>query len=230
MEKYPCFTHPRPKRELRQCLTPRSSGAPTAGHQARSGGTRYIFASPGLASCRRRPLSSNVRHREVHNSQMRSLRNYPLDPCPAGRAASLKMSGASRCGFAWRLRTSDELNDNASSQCSPPALVPRPNGLNLKSGFSRRLAVLHIWPAPTRKSGSPVLRRSLGLRPQGAAPLSLERIVGSSFISRHLIVWLPAVPNTSFKPSPNGNPPGRRNSVGLHFLQRRPGGLPSVPA
>ncbi len=44
-------------------LTPRSSGAPTAGHQARSGGTRYIFASPGLASCRRRPLSSNVRQR-----------------------------------------------------------------------------------------------------------------------------------------------------------------------
>ncbi len=52
----------------RQCerrLTPRSSGAPTAGHQARSGGTRYIFASPGLASCRRRPLSSNVRPRNT---------------------------------------------------------------------------------------------------------------------------------------------------------------------
>ena len=46
---------------LRECgLTLRSSGAPTAGHQARSGGTRYIFASPGLASCRCRPLSSNV--------------------------------------------------------------------------------------------------------------------------------------------------------------------------
>ena len=43
-------------------LTPRSKGAPTACHQARSGGTRYIFASPGLASCRWRPLSSNVRH------------------------------------------------------------------------------------------------------------------------------------------------------------------------
>ena len=27
-------------------LTPRSSGAPTAGHQARSGGTQYIFTSP----------------------------------------------------------------------------------------------------------------------------------------------------------------------------------------
>ena len=46
---------------VRRCLTPRSSGAPTAGHQARSGGTRYIFASPGLASCGWRPLSSNVR-------------------------------------------------------------------------------------------------------------------------------------------------------------------------
>jgi hypothetical protein len=47
---------------LRECgLTPRSSEAPTAGRQARSGGTRYIFARPGLASCRRRPLSSNVR-------------------------------------------------------------------------------------------------------------------------------------------------------------------------
>ena len=42
-------------------LTTRSSGAPTAGHQVRSV-VRYILHSPGLASCRRRPLSSNVRH------------------------------------------------------------------------------------------------------------------------------------------------------------------------
>ena len=48
-----------------RCLTPRSSGAPTAGHQARSGGTRYIFTALGLASCRCRPLSSNVRQRRV---------------------------------------------------------------------------------------------------------------------------------------------------------------------
>jgi hypothetical protein len=46
-------------------LTPRSSGAPTAGHQARAGGTRYIFTSPGLATCRRRPLSSNVRPQKL---------------------------------------------------------------------------------------------------------------------------------------------------------------------
>ena len=46
-------------------LTTRSSGAPTAGHQARSGGTQYILARPGLASCRYRPLSSNVRPRRT---------------------------------------------------------------------------------------------------------------------------------------------------------------------
>ena len=42
-------------------LTLRSTGAPTAGHQARAGGTRYIFTGPGLASCRCRPVTSNVR-------------------------------------------------------------------------------------------------------------------------------------------------------------------------
>ena len=42
-------------------LTPRSSRAPTAGHQARDTGTRYIFCIPGLASHRRCRLNSNVR-------------------------------------------------------------------------------------------------------------------------------------------------------------------------
>ena len=45
-------------------LNPRSSGAPTAGHQALSGGTQYIFASQGLASCRCRPFSLYVRPRQ----------------------------------------------------------------------------------------------------------------------------------------------------------------------
>ena len=56
-----CHLHLICHQPCKRGLTTRSSGAPTAGHQARSGGTRYIFASPGLASCRCRPLSSNVR-------------------------------------------------------------------------------------------------------------------------------------------------------------------------
>jgi len=161
---------------------------------------------------------------------MRLLRNHLLDSCTAPPAASLRAPGASRFGSSWRLQHSDEINNNASRQCSPPALRPRPDDLNLKSKSSRRQAAPHIWLAPASKFSSPVSRSPLGLRSQGAAPLSLERIVGSLFISGHLIVWLPAVPNTSFKPSPNGKPPGRRYSAGLHFLQRRPGVSPSVPA
>ena len=65
-------------------LTPRSSGAPTAGHQARSGGTRYIFASPGLASRRRLPLSSNVRAHKPH------------EPIPLQRTRSMRPRRAQR--------------------------------------------------------------------------------------------------------------------------------------
>ena len=43
------------------CQTPRSSRAPTAGHQARHTGTKYIFCVPGLASHRWVRLSSTVR-------------------------------------------------------------------------------------------------------------------------------------------------------------------------
>ena len=46
-------------------LTLRSSGAPTAGHQGPVRGTVYIFSARALASCRRRPLSSNVRHQRA---------------------------------------------------------------------------------------------------------------------------------------------------------------------
>ncbi len=48
------------------CLTPRSSGAPTACHQAPATGSVYIFRGRGLASCRRAPLSSNVRRHKTH--------------------------------------------------------------------------------------------------------------------------------------------------------------------
>ena len=54
-----------PCRKVQCCLTPRSTGAPTAGHQARAGGTLSIFTGPGLASRRWRPVTSNVRRRKT---------------------------------------------------------------------------------------------------------------------------------------------------------------------
>lgn len=51
-----------PSEPKKRCsLTPRSSGAPTACHQAPATGPVYILRGRGLASCRRAPLSSNVR-------------------------------------------------------------------------------------------------------------------------------------------------------------------------
>ncbi len=41
-------------------LTWRSTGAPTAGHQAPAGRTVYIFASRGLVACRWRPVTSTL--------------------------------------------------------------------------------------------------------------------------------------------------------------------------
>ena len=68
-EKQPSLGRPSPALTGR-CLTLRSRRGPTAGHQARSGGTRYIFTSPGLASCRRSRLTSNVRQ---HNQGLAVL-------------------------------------------------------------------------------------------------------------------------------------------------------------
>ena len=58
----------------RECsLTLRSSGAPTAGCQARRP-LWFILRPSGLAPCRRRPLSSNVRQ---HNPQLMFLTTVP---------------------------------------------------------------------------------------------------------------------------------------------------------
>ena len=63
----PCGV-PSPHASAARCsLTPRSSGAPTAGHQAREA-VLFIIHFAGLASHRWLPLSSNVRR---HNRQAR---------------------------------------------------------------------------------------------------------------------------------------------------------------
>jgi len=56
----------RPSAEAQCCLTLRSRGAPTARHQALATGTVYIVCGQGLASLRRRPLTSNVRRHRAH--------------------------------------------------------------------------------------------------------------------------------------------------------------------
>jgi hypothetical protein len=81
------------------CLTYRSTGAPTAGHQARAAGTRYIVCGPGLAPCRRRPVSFTLgcTMNGVGGSSSRNL--------PQPRAPFVWSWPSRRCrAGAWRTR------------------------------------------------------------------------------------------------------------------------------
>jgi hypothetical protein len=93
-------------------LTPRSSGAPTAGHQGPVGGTLYIFANRALASCRCRPLSSNVRH--------------PKNAVSLGQQ-EVRLSAwveQPRSGKAARRGGVVERNDTLQAICAAPSTLP----------------------------------------------------------------------------------------------------------
>ena len=110
------------RRQSQRRLTPRSSGAPTAGHQARSGGMRYIFASPGLAPFRRRPLSSNVRPRNTNPSSL------PAQECSYCRLRLSSHLGRStprlsllvKCASRRRLRPQSQFNGSRQRRRSAP--------------------------------------------------------------------------------------------------------------
>ena len=70
---------PRRPTTARRGLTLRSSGAPTACHQARATVQVCIFCSAGLASRRRRPLTSNVRPHKTPGCRVRVLHQAPVD-------------------------------------------------------------------------------------------------------------------------------------------------------
>ena len=111
------------------------------------------------------------------------------------------------------------------------------DGRNEVSRQARRLVGLTALgnDIAFRVSGHSRFAAALALPEKACLPLvrsrfSFKQVVGLAHQGLHRLSHSPAVPNPSFKPSPNGKPPGRRYSAGLHFLQRRPGVLPSVPA
>ena len=88
-------------------LTPRSSGAPTAGHQARSGGTRYIFASPGwrpaVVARLARTLGLANRHCALRQRNQR-LSAWAEQP-RRGKAAKEGVTAARQAARTSRART-----------------------------------------------------------------------------------------------------------------------------
>jgi len=81
-------------------LTRRSRRGPTASHQARAGGTLYIFTDPGLAACRRPRLTSNVRRRKL---------------CVARAIAATSTKAEGRHGSALVRRAWDQITKPSAS-------------------------------------------------------------------------------------------------------------------
>ena len=182
-------------------LTPRSSGAPTAGHQARAGGTRYIFASPGLAPCRRRPLSSNVR-RSARGHSMHS----PSYPCRAaapsrpwsslrpwqGQQAALALP-PSLAVFGARVRAGSRPGQHGSAWAARP-----PAGLSVRPcrSFFACASPVRFW---FMRAGSRL---------------------GSPGLAAGVVPSLTAPPNMSVNRTPHGKSPRPRGAVCLSSAAR----------
>ena len=223
-------------------LTPRSSGAPTAGHQARSGGTPSIFTGPGLASCRWRPLSSNVRQhkrgRAVHQQNQR-LRREP-NSHESGIAASSRMGAAThRVGRPTRVA-------NANTSYSAPSLWLSLQQNDLEPPcqtngpfFVGSVGLQSVPRAAAANAGAPGLG-PLVRRLQFVACHGLRRGAGSTcggpqgvtgpWRAQRLRSPGEVLPNPSLKRSANGRPPGPGRRYGVHFRHPGPGVLPSSPA
>jgi hypothetical protein len=142
-------------------ITPRSTGAPTAGRQRPVGGTRYIFTARALASCRRRPVTSNVRPR-----------------IPPVQTASIPMSSfILHALVCWRLAFISvvrPLSAISRSQSKLPAMQTR--GVHASAPCVHR-ACVGLWQARFRLARcphaasqawpNPSLKRSTNGRPPG---------------------------------------------------------------
>ena len=142
---------------------------------------------------------------------------------------------------AARLRGLSRLgcSSSASTQTLPASYetfwrsgVPLEEWIGLPCGCRMdedgRSAVAHSAAAPShgQELPGPGLFQFIAAVSIGRHSARVRAVLGIP-AARHLPV---ALPNPSFKPSPNGVPPGRRYSAGLHYLQRRPSVTPLVPA
>ena len=141
-------------------LTPRSSGAPTACHQARSV-AHNILHSPGLAPRRCRPLSSNVRRCVLH-LHLLCLAPPQLRVARRSRAVGRNARPSGVSGnvvrvFAFNLGTAPfggTLHRTHRLACPPP----------VHGNFHRSLQAVQAsrWAAP-----NPSLKRSANSCPPG---------------------------------------------------------------
>jgi len=229
-------------------LTLRSSGAPTAGHQARAGGTLYIFTGPGLASCRRRPLSSNVRlHKRIPSCTKRSLISYSFCMQPSSFSSSagwsLSWSATRRAGIG-SMRLGSGLHTLWPSQwlCFKLGLA----WSALSQRLSRGCVFKVVHRATTQASSNTGFNVCSSTRLQSGysprcTPFSPQRSLQPGGATRprglpELLLWHPKlshpVPPPPVKPNPSLNRTryGRRSKPGAQRLRHcRAPGLHRLP-
>ena len=237
------------QRRTERCLTPRSSGAPTAGHQARSGGTLYIFASPGLASCRRRPLSSNVRPRIHEYCGVGALGARPSSgfvrltrPCCGtriqGHGRQRSRPKACAGSAASMPPTEDELTEERLRWVCACL-----GGASHRKSKNRLSACYAAVEAPGAAStprqghlGCSASRERLALLASSCSPGKNEgNLPAQSMFRRFNAGCSPGVatatsrPNPSLNRSSNGRPPSPVWRYAVHFRQPGLGVLPLPP-
>jgi len=153
-------------RRLHQCGLTLAQAERQRSHQARSGGTRYIFASPGLASCRRRPLSSNV---SPHIMQFKRSQS----PCSSRRSAAPALrpaSAACQRGRVSATRSAEARRGPSSNGATrtqtrliwlPPELSSVIDSSIFSLWFALRAAVLRLAVSQLCL-GRPAVARSCG--------------------------------------------------------------------
>ena len=170
------------------------------------------------------------------------MRRRLIAPARPFKASSTRLASflGSRNGPSPQLchqTTAPRISSMTASCTSPRAVARLSDGPHEVSGQARRLVGLTALGKDIafRVFGHSRFAAALALSERACLPLvrsrfSFKQPAGPAHQGLRRLGHPPAVPNPSFKPSPNSKPPGRRYSAGLHFLQRRPGVLPSVPA
>ena len=197
-----------------------------------------------MASCRRRPLSSNVRRR---NSRRPRMHQPPVTVAKANtRATEAELCGAARtitCRPQERQRCSSEREGSCASEMHvqfketherrkpvPPPVKPSPRrarpALLGKTQIAQRSVATGAGARASATRPAIVAHRVTVAAGLGAAASSIASVQRS-----HMPAGQPlAAPNPSLKLSPNGRPPGPSWRYAVHFRQLGPGVLPLVPA
>jgi hypothetical protein len=166
-------------------LTPRSRRGPTASHQARAGGTLYIFTGPGLAACRRSRLNSNVRQRMKRRCPAAPRLGQVASPlrCNArsGQAVSAELLNAVATPPVTRpsaTATSACAGSTAGPRLNSNASSPAPQAL---ARVAPRLTILPSLAACSRRCLTPRSRRGpTALHLAREAPWLIMRLAGQA--------------------------------------------------